>query len=191
MQDLRARITDFDQKVAYLKSTITSIQDYPIKGILFRDITSLCEDKKAFALTIDMLYELFKDAKIDKVLSGEARGFVFGAPLAARLGAGFVMVRKPGKLPRATLKEEYELEYGTNELYMHEDSVKPGERVLCVDDLLATGGTMVAMCRLAQRAGGEVVNCASVIDLVDLGGCAKIKDVCGVDSISLLDFPGH
>ncbi len=191
MQDLRARITDFDQKVAYLKSTITSIQDYPIKGILFRDITSLCEDKKAFALTIDMLYELFKDAKIDKVLSGEARGFVFGAPLAARLGAGFVMVRKPGKLPRATLKEEYELEYGTNELYMHEDSVKPGERVLCVDDLLATGGTMVAMCRLAQRAGGEVVNCASVIDLVDLGGCAKIKDACGVDSISLLDFPGH
>ncbi len=191
MQDLRARITDFDQKVAYLKSTITSIQDYPIKGILFRDITSLCEDKKAFALTIDMLYELFKDAKIDKVLSGEARGFVFGAPLAARLGAGFVMVRKPGKLPRATLKEEYELEYGTNELHMHEDSVKPGERVLCVDDLLATGGTMVAMCRLAQRAGGEVVNCASVIDLVDLGGCAKIKDACGVDSISLLDFPGH
>lgn len=191
MQDLRARITDFDQKVTYLKSTITSIQDYPIKGILFRDITSLCEDKKAFALTIDMLYELFKDAKIDKVLSGEARGFVFGAPLAARLGAGFVMVRKPGKLPRATLKEEYELEYGTNELHMHEDSVKPGERVLCVDDLLATGGTMVAMCRLAQRAGGEVVNCASVIDLVDLGGCAKIKDACGVDSISLLDFPGH
>ena len=135
---LHQRIADFDQKAAYLKSTITSIQDYPIKGILFRDITSLCEDHKAFALTIDMLYELFKDEKIDKVLSGEARGFVFGAPLAARLGAGFVMVRKPGKLPRATIKEEYALEYGTNELHMHEDSVKPGERVLCVDDLLAT-----------------------------------------------------
>ena len=192
MQDLlHERIADFDQKVTYLKSTITSIQDYPIEGILFRDITSLCEDKKAFALTIDMLYELFKDAKIDKVLSGEARGFVFGAPLAARLGAGFVMVRKPGKLPRATMKEEYALEYGTNELYMHEDSLKPGERVLCVDDLLATGGTMIAMCRLAQRAGAQVVKCAFVIDLVDLGGCAKIKDVCGVDSVSLLDFPGH
>lgn len=188
---LHKRIADFDQKAAYLKSTITSIQDYPIKGILFRDITSLCEDHKAFALTIDMLYELFKDEKIDKVLSGEARGFVFGAPLAARLGAGFVMVRKPGKLPRATIKEEYALEYGTNELHMHEDSVKPGERVLCVDDLLATGGTMIAMCRLAQRAGAQVVKCAFVIDLVDLGGCAKIKDACGVDSVSLLDFPGH
>ncbi len=188
---LHQRIADFDQKAAYLKSTITSIQDYPIKGILFRDITSLCEDHKAFALTIDMLYELFKDEKIDKVLSGEARGFVFGAPLAARLGAGFVMVRKPGKLPRATIKEEYALEYGTNELHMHEDSVKPGERVLCVDDLLATGGTMIAMCRLAQRAGAQVVKCAFVIDLVDLGGCAKIKDTCGVDSVSLLDFPGH
>ena len=188
---LHQRIADFDQKAAYLKSTITSIQDYPIKGILFRDITSLCEDHKAFALTIDMLYELFKDEKIDKVLSGEARGFVFGAPLAARLGAGFVMVRKPGKLPRATIKEEYALEYGTNELHMHEDSVKPGERVLCVDDLLATGGTMIAMCRLAQRAGAQVVKCAFVIDLADLGGCAKIKDACGVDSVSLLDFPGH
>lgn len=188
---LHQRIADFDQKAAYLKSTITSIQDYPIKGILFRDITSLCEDHKAFALTIDMLYELFKDEKIDKVLSGEARGFVFGAPLAARLGAGFVMVRKPGKLPRATIKEEYALEYGTNELHMHEDSVKPGERVLCVDDLLATGGTMIAMCRLAQRAGAQVVKCAFVIDLVDLGGCVKIKDACGVDSVSLLDFPGH
>lgn len=188
---LHQRIADFDQKAAYLKSTITSIQDYPIKGILFRDITSLCEDHKAFVLTIDMLYELFKDEKIDKVLSGEARGFVFGAPLSARLGAGFVMVRKPGKLPRATIKEEYALEYGTNELHMHEDSVKPGERVLCVDDLLATGGTMIAMCRLAQRAGAQVVKCAFVIDLVDLGGCAKIKDACGVDSVSLLDFPGH
>lgn len=192
MQDCwHQKISDFDHKVSYLKSTITSIQDYPIPGILFRDITSLCEDKKAFALTIDMLYDLFKDEKIDKVLSGEARGFVFGAPLAARLGAGFVMVRKPKKLPRATIKEEYALEYGTNELHMHVDSVKPGERVLCVDDLLATGGTMIAMCKLAQRAGAEVVKCAFVIDLVDLGGCAKIKEQCGVDSISLLDFPGH
>lgn len=192
MQDwLHERIADFDQKVAYLKSTVTSIEDYPIEGILFRDITSLCENPKAFALTIDMLYEIFKDEKIDKVLSGEARGFVFGAPLAARLGAGFVMVRKPGKLPRRTISEKYALEYGTNELHMHEDSVKPGERVLCVDDLLATGGTMIAMCKLAQRAGAQVVKCAFVIDLVDLGGCAKIKDACGVESISLLDFPGH
>ena len=192
MQDLlRERIDDCESKIAYLKSTITSIPDYPIKGILFRDITTLCEDKKAFHLVNEMLYQLFKDEKIDKVLSSEARGFVFGAPLADRLGAGCVMVRKPKKLPRAVITESYELEYGQNELDMHVDSVKPGERVVCVDDLLATGGTMVAMCKLAQRCGAEVVKAAFVIDLVDLGGCAKIKEQCGVDCISLLDFPGH
>ena len=188
---LRGRISDFDNKIEYMKSTITSIQDYPVPGILFRDITTLCEDARAFGLTIDMLYEAFKDVKIDKVLSSEARGFVFGAPLAARLGAGFVMVRKPGKLPRETMKEEYQLEYGTNELHMHVDSVKEGERVLCVDDLLATGGTIIATIKLAQRAGAEVVGAAFVIDLVDLGGCDKIKAECGVDSFGLLDFPGH
>ena len=170
------------EQVDFLKSTITSIQDYPIKGILFRDITSLCENPKAFALTIDLMAQAFADQKIDKVVSSEARGFVFGAPLAAKLGAGFVMVRKPNKLPR---------EYGTNELQMHTDSIKQGERVVCVDDLLATGGTMSAMIRLVQRLGGEVVKAAFVIDLVDLGGCAKIKDSCNVDCVSLLDFPGH
>lgn len=179
------------EQVDFLKSTITSIQDYPIKGILFRDITSLCENPKAFALTIDLMAQAFADQKIDKVVSSEARGFVFGAPLAAKLGAGFVMVRKPNKLPRATIKEDYDLEYGTNELQMHTDSIKPGERVVCVDDLLATGGTMSAMIRLVQRLGGEVVKAAFVIDLVDLGGCAKIKDSCNVDCVSLLDFPSH
>ena len=101
------------------------------------------------------------------------------------------MVRKKNKLPRETIKEEYALEYGTSELHMHTNSVKSGERVLCVDDLLATGGTMIAMCKLAQRAGAQVVNAAFVIDLVDLGGYDKIKAECGVESVSLLDFPGH
>lgn len=188
---LCGRVEDLAGKIDYLKSTITSIPDYPIKGILFRDITTLCEDAKGFSLVIDLLAQAFKDKKIDKVLSSEARGFVFGAPLAAKLGAGFVMVRKKGKLPRETIKEEYALEYGVSELHMHTNSVKPGERVLCVDDLLATGGTMIAMCKLAQRAGAQVVNAAFVIDLVDLGGYDKIKEECGVESLSLLDFPGH
>lgn len=188
---LNACIEDAQAKTDYLKSTITSIQDYPIKGILFRDITSLCEDKKAFSLSIDMLYDLFKDQKIDKVVASEARGFVFGAPLAQRLEAGFVLVRKPNKLPREVISEQYALEYGTNELQIHADAIKPGERVVCVDDLLATGGTMVATCRLVQRLGGVVVKAAFIIDLVDLGGCAKIKQDCGVDCVSLLDFPGH
>lgn len=189
--ELRECIDAFDEKVEYLKSTITSIQDYPIKGILFRDITTLCEDGKAFSLVVEMLYQYFKDMKIDKVCSTEARGFVFGAPLAARLGAGFVLVRKKGKLPRATIKEEYDLEYGKDELHMHEDSIKEGDRVICVDDLLATGGTMCATIKLAQKLGGKVIKAAFVIDLVDLGGCDKIKNACGVDCVSLLDFPGH
>ncbi len=190
-EQFRASVSDFAAKADFLKSTITSIQDYPKPGILFRDITSLCENGKAFSLVIDLLYEAFKDQHIDKVLASEARGFVFGSALAYRLNAGFVMVRKPNKLPRETIKEEYELEYGTNELHMHTDSVKAGERVLCVDDLLATGGTMIATCRLAQRKGATVVAAAFVIDLVDLGGCAKIKEQCGVECVSLLDFPGH
>lgn len=191
LENWRERVENFDEKAEYLKSTITSINDYPIPGILFRDITTLCEDKKAFSLVSDMLYDVFKDQKIDKVLSSEARGFVFAGPLAAKLGAGFVMVRKANKLPRATIKEEYDLEYGKSELHIHTDAVKPGERVICIDDLLATGGTMVAMCKLAQRLGGEVVSAVAVINLVDLGGCAKIKNECGVGCVGLLDFPGH
>lgn len=191
LENWRDRIENFNDKVEYLKSTITSIEDYPIPGILFRDITTLCEDGKAFALVSDMLYEVFKDQKIDKVLSSEARGFVFAGPLAAKLGAGFVMVRKANKLPRATIKEEYDLEYGKSELHIHTDALKKGERVLCIDDLLATGGTMIAMCKLAQRLEAEVVSAVAVIDLVDLGGCDRIKEACGVGTVGLLDFPGH
>lgn len=187
----RNAIPATQEQVDFLKATITSIPDYPSKGILFRDITSLCENAKAFSLVIDLMAKAFADLKIDKVVSGEARGFVFGAPLAERLGAGFVMARKPNKLPRATIQEQYALEYGVNELQMHADSIKKGERVLCVDDLLATGGTMVAMIKLVQRLGGEVVQAAFVIDLVDLGGCDRITQFCGVNCSSLLDFPGH
>lgn len=188
---LRENIADFEQKSNFLKNRIESIQDYPIKGVLFRDISSLCEDREAFSLTIDMLYELFKDKQIDKVVSAEARGFVFGAPLATKLKAGFVMVRKPHKLPRKTICESYELEYGANVLHINKDAIKPGEKVLLVDDLLATGGTVVAMAKLVKKLQADIVNAAFVIDLVDLGGKEKIKKETGVDSIGLLDFPGH
>lgn len=183
--------TDFASKVEFLKSKVTSIQDYPKAGILFRDITSLCEDGQAFSMVIDLFYEKFKDLQVDKIVSAEARGFVFGAPLAARLGAGFVMVRKPNKLPRQTVSQTYELEYGSNELQMHADSVKPGERVIVIDDLLATGGTVVAMIELVKRLQAQVVGAGFVINLVDLGGYAKIKESCNVESVCLLDFPGH
>lgn len=184
-------ICDFDKKIEFLKSKITSIQDYPKPGILFRDITTLCEDGEAFAMVTDMFYESFKNMQVDKVISAEARGFVFGAPLASRLNAGFVMVRKPGKLPRQTISQSYELEYGTNELQIHADSIKPGEKIIIVDDLLATGGTVEAMIKLVQRQQAQVVGAAFVINLVDLGGYAKIKESCNVDSVCLLDFPGH
>lgn len=189
--NLQELVSDYDKKIEFLKSKITSIQDYPKPGILFRDISTLCEDGEAFSLVTELFYQAFKDQKIDKVVSAEARGFVFGAPLAARLGAGFVMVRKPHKLPRKTISQVYDLEYGTNELQLHVDSIKEGERVILVDDLLATGGTVVAMCNLIKRMGAELVGAGFVINLVDLGGYAKIKEQGGVESVCLLDFPGH
>ena len=171
------------EQVDFLKSTITSIQDYPIKGILFRDITSLCENPKAFALTIDLMAQAFADQKIDKVVSSEARGFVFGAPLAAKLGAGFVMVRKPNKLPRATIKEDYDLEYGTNELQMHTDSIKQGERVVCVDDLLATGGTMLAAYHLLQRFNPKKTYINFLSEIVKLNGRKAFPEGIEIDAL--------
>ncbi len=190
MSDVLA-VDNFDEKIEYLKKTIKSIPDYPKPGILFRDITSLCIDKKAFALCIDVLYDLFKDKNIDKVVSAEARGFVFGAPLAARLGAGFVMVRKPGKLPRETIKEDYDLEYGHNSLHMHKDSIEKGDRVLVLDDLLATGGTIGAIIKLIRSLGGDIYKAAFIIELEDLGGREIISKTYNVETTSLITFPGH
>lgn len=178
-------------QIEYLKSTVKSIPDYPKPGILFRDVSSLCCDKKAFSLTIDLLVKAFENMQIDKVVSAEARGFVFGAPLAARLGAGFVMVRKPGKLPREFIQEQYDLEYGHNTLQMHQDSISKDERVLVLDDLLATGGTVEAMIEMVKKLGGVVASVAFLIELVDLGGASRIYKNCGVKPVSLLQFPGH
>lgn len=159
-----------------LKDYIASIQDFPKEGILFRDITPLLNDPKAYKQTVDTLAEFAKNAGAEVILGPESRGFMFGCPVAIEIGAGFVPVRKPGKLPRATISEKYDLEYGSNELQIHEDAIKPGQKVVIVDDLLATGGTVAATIKMVERLGGEVVGCAFVIELVDLNGKELLKD---------------
>ena len=153
-----------------LKDYIASIQDFPKEGILFRDITPLLNDPKAYKQTVDTLAEFAKNAGAEVILGPESRGFMFGCPVAIEIGAGFVPVRKPSKLPRETISEEYDLEYGSNTLSMHKDAIKKGDKVVIVDDLLATGGTVLACAKLVERLGGEVVGCAFYIELTDLPG---------------------
>jgi adenine phosphoribosyltransferase len=153
-----------------LLRTIRSVPDFPKKGIVFRDITTLLKDPDAFARTADVLYERYKNARIDKVVSVESRGYILGSVLAYRLHAGFVPVRKPGKLPARTIREEYQLEYGSDALELHTDALAKGERVLIHDDLLATGGTIQATCRLVERLGGTIVGVAFLIELSFLKG---------------------
>ncbi|WP_075180503.1 adenine phosphoribosyltransferase [Pantoea sp. 1.19] len=178
------------QQLEYLKDSIKSIPDYPKPGILFRDVTSLLEDPKAFALAISLLVERFSDKGITKVVGTEARGFLFGAPVALGLGVGFVPVRKPGKLPRETIAEHYELEYGTDTLELHKDAITADDVVLVVDDLLATGGTIEATVKLIRRLGGQVTDAAFIINLFDLTGEQRLA-AQGVNSYSLVNFPGH
>ncbi|MTH44762.1 adenine phosphoribosyltransferase [Intestinirhabdus alba] len=178
------------QQLEFLKNSIRSVQDYPKPGILFRDVTSLMEDPQAYALSIELLVGHYKNAGIARVVGTEARGFLFGAPVALGLGVGFVPVRKPGKLPRETIAESYALEYGTDRLEMHVDAIRPGDKVLVVDDLLATGGTIEATVKLIRRLGGEVSDAAFMINLFDLGGEQRLAKQ-GVTCFSLVDFPGH
>lgn len=157
-----------------LRDYIRSVPDFPKPGILFRDITPLLASPRAFGWAVAALAERFRHKNVQVVAAAEARGFLFAAPLALELGAGLVPVRKPGKLPRQTLSHRYALEYGTDTLEMHADAIQPGAKVLVVDDLLATGGTVEACCRLLEKAGGEVVGCAFVIELGALQGAAKL-----------------
>ncbi|MBQ1784708.1 MAG: adenine phosphoribosyltransferase [Gammaproteobacteria bacterium] len=175
---------------ALLKASIKSIPDYPKPGIIFRDVTSLMENGEAFACAIGALVAPFVNAGVTKVVGAEARGFIFGAPLALRLGAGFVPVRKPRKLPRETLRESYALEYGTDTLEIHTDAIRPGERVLLVDDLLATGGTILATAQLVQRLGGTVVGAAFVVGLPDLPGEGRLREI-GIEPHVLVRYAGH
>lgn len=157
-----------------LKSLIRSVPDFPIEGILFRDITTLLQEPEGLARVMGALTARYEGQSIDLVAGVESRGFMFGTPLALALGAGFVPIRKPGKLPAEVIFEEYTLEYGTNRLEVHVDAIKRGQRVLLIDDLLATGGTAVAGARLIERLGGEVVEALFVIELAELGGRERL-----------------
>ncbi|MBF6614033.1 MAG: adenine phosphoribosyltransferase [Chloroflexi bacterium] len=154
---------------ANLAKLIRDIPDFPVPGILFRDITTLLKEGPAFQRSIDTLADALKGLNIDKVVAIESRGFIFGAPIAYKLGVGFVPVRKLGKLPADTITAEYDLEYGTNTVEMHRDAVTPGERIVIVDDLLATGGTTRATIELVEQLDGEIVALAFLIELTDLG----------------------
>ncbi|MFH0732007.1 MAG: adenine phosphoribosyltransferase [Candidatus Omnitrophota bacterium] len=159
-----------------LKKYIRNIPDFPKKGILFRDITTLLKNSGKFKEVVDLLHNKYKDAKIDTIVAAEARGFIIGGALAYKLGCGFVPVRKKGKLPAETIEATYDLEYGTDTLCMYKDAIKNREKVLVIDDLLATGGTAKAMCDLVEKTGGKVASLAFIIELADLNGKLKLKD---------------
>ena len=168
-----------------LKEKIRNIPDFPKEGILFRDITTLLKDAQAFQFAVDELTRRYKDTPIDIIAGIESRGFIMGTVLAYQLNKGFVPIRKPGKLPAETLSAEYSLEYGTDKIEMHVDAVKSGDKVLLIDDLLATGGTMKAACELVERAGGQVVECSLLIELAALNGKEKLK---GYDVYSMIVY---
>jgi len=178
------------QQLAQLQAAIKTVPDYPIEGILFRDITSLLEDADAFALTINLLTQKYQNQGFTKVVGTEARGFLFGAPLALALGIGFIPVRKPGKLPRAIYAQAYQLEYGEDVLEIHCDALTAQDKVLIIDDLLATGGTIEATTKLIRRIGAQVEDAGFVISLPDLGG-EKRLDVMGLSSFSLIQYDGE
>jgi adenine phosphoribosyltransferase len=157
-----------------LASTIRTVPDFPKQGIMFRDITTLLKDAHAFQQAVEVLYQRYKDERISKVVCIESRGFILGAALALRIQAGFVPVRKKGKLPAATMRQEYTLEYGTDEIEIHRDAITAGERVLIHDDLLATGGTVTAACKLVENLGGTIVGLSFLIELSFLKGRARL-----------------
>ncbi|QHN49981.1 adenine phosphoribosyltransferase [Geobacillus stearothermophilus] len=168
-----------------LKQYITIVPDFPKPGILFKDITTLMDNGKAYKYAIDQIVQYAREKQIDIVVGPEARGFIIGCPVAYALGVGFAPVRKEGKLPREVVRVEYGLEYGTDVLTMHKDAIKPGQRVLITDDLLATGGTMRATIDLVEQLGGVVAGLAFLIELTELGGRKKLE---GYDILALMQF---
>ena len=168
-----------------LKERIRVIENFPKEGISFKDITTLISDGEALKKTIDQFVTYLKDKKIDLIVGPEARGFIFGVPVAYALGIGFIPVRKPGKLPGETISVNYGLEYGEDQLQIHKDAIKPGQRVAIVDDLLATGGTVEGVAKLIEEAGGEVVSLDFLIELTELNGKDKLK---GYDVLSLVKY---
>ena len=173
-----------------LKSLVRTIPDYPKPGIMFRDITTLMEHPAGFRRTVDELVQPFAGSNITRIAGIEARGFILGGAVAHQLSIGFIAVRKKGKLPWQTISVEYELEYGTDEVEIHIDSVSPGDQVLIIDDLIATGGTAAATTQLVRDAGGEVVGASFIVDLPDLGGRARLEAM-GVPCLTLMSFEGE
>jgi len=159
-----------------LEDYVRSIPDFPEEGIIFRDVTSVCQDPDGFKLAIDSMLGLVEDLDYDVVVGAESRGFIFGAPIAYSKGKSLVLVRKKGKLPCATIEESYDLEYGKATIEIHKDAIKPGQKVLLVDDLMATGGTIGAMVKLVEKLGGEVVGILCLMELAGLKGREKLKD---------------
>jgi len=173
-----------------IKSKIRTIKNYPITGVMFRDITTLLKDPEGLRDSINKLVDRYKDLNIDKIAAIESRGFIIGAPLAYLLNVGLVLIRKPGKLPAETIDQDYKLEYGTDRIEVHVDAIEKGEKVLIVDDLIATGGTAEATVRLVQKMKGDIVECCFVIDLPDIGGRARLENM-GQKVFTLCEFEGE
>jgi adenine phosphoribosyltransferase len=176
--------------VENLKRLIRAIPDYPKPGIIFRDVTTLFADPQGFKAAIVQMAEPYRAQPVDAVAGIEARGFILGGAIADRLGCGFIPIRKKGKLPWKTIGQEYTLEYGVDAIEIHEDAIKKGQRILIVDDLIATGGTAEAAAKLVRRTGGAIVGAVFIIDLPDLGGAERLK-AHGIDVHTLMAFQGH
>lgn len=170
-----------------LEDYVTTIPNFPKEGIMFRDVTTILSDKDGFKLAVDGLIDALKDVDFDLVVGSESRGFIFGAPVAYAMNKGFILVRKKGKLPRATYSEDYDLEYGKATLEMHQDAIKKGQKVVIIDDLVATGGTTEAIVKLVEKEGGEIVKIGFVMELAGLNGREKLNKY---DVFSLITYPG-
>ena len=179
---------DYTQSCEYIKSKVRSIPNWPIKGVIFRDITTLLQDPKAFKEICQIFYNRYVNEKVDRIVGIDARGFLFGSVLAVELGIGFVPIRKKGKLPYKTISESYTLEYGEETIEIHEDAIDPGDRIVIIDDLMATGGTIAASAALVEKLGGEILECAFVIELPDLKGREKMGDR---NLFAILEFEGE
>jgi len=175
---------------AYIAAKVRTVPNWPIEGVMFRDITPLLSDKETFRILIDCFVSRYRDHHLDSVAGIDARGFILGSVVAHELGIGFVPIRKKGKLPYQTLSEDYQLEYGTATVELHADAYRSGDRVLLMDDLVATGGTMLAAARLLRRLGAELVEAAAIIDLPDLGG-SRALEADKVDLYTVCAFAGH
>ena len=179
---------DYTKSCEYIKSKVRSIPNWPIKGVIFRDITTLLQDPKAFKEICQIFYNRYANQKVDRIVGIDARGFLFGSVLAVELGIGFVPIRKNGKLPYKTISESYTLEYGEETIEIHEDAIDRGDRIVIIDDLMATGGTIAASAALVEKLGGDILECAFVIELPDLKGREKMGDR---NLFAILEFEGE